>query len=59
MEKFSLEPSPAVGKILDHLMETVLDDPSMNKEEILLKIANEFYKTKINTNTKNNEGTDA
>lgn len=42
MEEFSIQPGPMVGKILNHLLELVLDDPEMNKREILLEKAREF-----------------
>jgi len=36
MEKFSLAPGPIIGKILHELLESVLDDPEINKEETLI-----------------------
>ncbi|MCX7678019.1 MAG: CCA tRNA nucleotidyltransferase [Spirochaetes bacterium] len=42
MEEFNLTPGPMVGKILNHLLELVLDDPTLNKREILLEKAREF-----------------
>jgi hypothetical protein len=44
MNKFNLQPSPLVGQILNHLLELVLDDPDLNKKEILLKEAELFLK---------------
>jgi poly(A) polymerase/tRNA nucleotidyltransferase (CCA-adding enzyme) len=42
MEKFGLSPGPAVGKVLNHLLEKVLDDPQFNQEGLLLKEAEGF-----------------
>lgn len=36
---------PDMGTVIDHLMETVLDDPSMNTKEKLLTLARSFYAT--------------
>ena len=44
MSKFDLQPSPLVGQILNHLLEMVLDDPDLNKKEILLKEAEIFLR---------------
>jgi putative nucleotidyltransferase with HDIG domain len=44
MDKFKLPPSPLIGQILNHLLEMVLDDPDLNKKEILLKEAEIFLK---------------
>jgi len=42
MEKFNLTPGPLIGKVLNHLMEKVLDEPEFNEKEKLLKEAEEF-----------------
>ncbi len=44
MKKLKLKPGPAVGKILNHLLEKVLDDPQFNQEEFLLEEAKRFWK---------------
>jgi tRNA nucleotidyltransferase (CCA-adding enzyme) len=44
MERFNLSPSPLVGQILNHLLEMVLDDPDLNKKEVLLKEAEVLLK---------------
>jgi tRNA nucleotidyltransferase (CCA-adding enzyme) len=44
MERFNLSPSPSVGQILNHLLEMVLDDPDLNKKEVLLKEAKIFLR---------------
>jgi poly(A) polymerase/tRNA nucleotidyltransferase (CCA-adding enzyme) len=36
---------PDMGTVIDHLMEAVLDDPSMNTKEKLLELARSFYAT--------------
>ena len=43
MEEFSLKEGPEIGKILNELLEMVLDDPDKNEREILLKKAAEIY----------------
>ncbi len=43
MNAFNLKPGPVVGKILNHLLEAILDDPSKNQPEILLALARDFY----------------
>ena len=45
MESFNLPPSPLVGKILNHLLEMVLDEPEANQKENLLKEAEYFLKS--------------
>jgi tRNA nucleotidyltransferase (CCA-adding enzyme) len=42
MKEFNLTPGPVVGKILNHLMEKVLDEPEFNEKDRLLKEAEEF-----------------
>lgn len=34
---------PAIGRVLDHLLETVLDDPAQNNREQLLTIAGRYF----------------
>ena len=38
---------PVMGVVIDHLLETVLDDPSQNSRERLLQIARQFYESRI------------
>ena len=52
MSKFNLSPSPLVGQVLNHLLEMVLDDPNLNKKEILLREA-EFFLKNISTTSPN------
>jgi tRNA nucleotidyltransferase (CCA-adding enzyme) len=44
MTEFNVKPGPVIGKILNELLEMVLDDPEANKPEILLSKAREIYK---------------
>jgi putative nucleotidyltransferase with HDIG domain len=44
MEKFGLPSGPAIGKVLNHLLEKVLDEPEFNQEDLLLKEAEEFLR---------------
>ncbi|MCK4798887.1 MAG: HD domain-containing protein [Spirochaetes bacterium] len=48
MEKLKLKPGPIIGEILNYLLELVLDDPEINKNETLLNKAIEYYKKKEN-----------
>lgn len=43
MTEFNVKPGPVIGKILNELLEIVLDDPESNKREILLSKAREIY----------------
>jgi poly(A) polymerase/tRNA nucleotidyltransferase (CCA-adding enzyme) len=45
MKEFGLKPGPIIGKILNHLLEKILDDPSLNERHILLGLASDFLKT--------------
>ncbi len=47
IKKLGLKPSPLIGKILDQLMEKVLDDEKLNQKEILLKLASEMIEKKV------------
>jgi poly(A) polymerase/tRNA nucleotidyltransferase (CCA-adding enzyme) len=42
MGEFNLKPGPIIGKILNHLLEEILDDPSKNTRETLIKLASIF-----------------
>ena len=42
METFNLKPGPIIGKILNNLLEVILDEPEKNKKEILLNIAKDI-----------------
>jgi len=50
MSEFKLSPSPAVGEVLDYLMEKVLDNPEDNTREKLLEYARSHL-----ANRKNND----
>lgn len=39
-----IPPGPMMGTILEELLETVLDDPSMNRKEVLLPLAGALYR---------------
>ncbi|MBN2812005.1 MAG: HD domain-containing protein [Spirochaetales bacterium] len=41
-------PGPVTGKILNELLETVLDDPELNEKQRLLEIARLIYQKKFN-----------
>ena len=38
-----IKPGPIIGKVLDYLLENVLDNPENNNKEILLKKAKEYF----------------
>ena len=42
MDEFGLEPGPVIGKILNQLLEMVLDDPEINKKDVLIEKAREI-----------------
>jgi hypothetical protein len=37
-----LKPGPRFGRILDHLLERVLEDPALNRRDTLLELAGEL-----------------
>lgn len=43
----SIPAGPALGQVLDFLLETVLDDPGQNNRERLLEIARNFYEERL------------
>lgn len=43
MEHFKLTPGPVIGRILHELLELVLDEPDMNRSDILIARAEEIY----------------
>lgn len=47
METLDLVPGPHIGVILEELMQTVLDDPSLNDRESLLRIAGNIYRQRL------------
>jgi len=42
MKEFELTPGPLVGKVLNHLLEAVLDEPGLNRREGLLGLAKQY-----------------
>jgi len=42
MEKFNMKPGPKIGRILNELLEVVLDDPDKNESETLCLMAGEI-----------------
>jgi poly(A) polymerase/tRNA nucleotidyltransferase (CCA-adding enzyme) len=43
MDRFGLKPGPLIGRILHDLLEMVLDEPDMNREDFLVEKADEIY----------------
>ena len=57
MRWFDLKPGRSVGKILDHLLDRVLDYPNYNTVEKLKEIASEFYRSQLdNLNNTSDKG---
>jgi tRNA nucleotidyltransferase (CCA-adding enzyme) len=52
MRAFNISPSPLVGKVLNYLLELVLDNPELNQKERLMKEA-EFFLKNISTTSTN------
>ncbi len=46
-EEAGIPKGPAMGKVLEFLLESVLEDPELNTREKLVEIAKNFYKTRI------------
>ncbi len=46
--KAGIPKGPAMGTVLEFLLESVLEDPELNTEVKLLKIADNFYRERIN-----------
>jgi poly(A) polymerase/tRNA nucleotidyltransferase (CCA-adding enzyme) len=44
MKQFNLKPGPIIGKILNHLLEEILDDPEKNNRDTLLQLGAAFLK---------------
>jgi len=42
MDEFGLKPGPVIGRILNHLLEMVLDNPDINKRDFLIIKAGEY-----------------
>jgi len=46
INKLQLKQGPQLGKTLDHLLNHVLENPELNKKDILLQLAKEFMSSK-------------
>lgn len=46
-EKANIPKGPYMGKVLEFLLESVLEDPSLNTKEKLLEIGKKFYNSRI------------
>jgi hypothetical protein len=58
IREFSIPPSPEVGRILDYLLEQVLDNPGYNTREKLIDLARQYYETTTDENdSETDEGT--
>ena len=61
MEMLDIPPGPVVGKILDHLLERVLDVPEDNTPAKLKVFAREYYRNLLKSDNAiaNDKGQDA
>lgn len=50
MRELAISQSVYVGRILDYLLECVIDDPTLNTRNRLLDIAKRFYEQRLNLN---------
>jgi hypothetical protein len=41
MKKLGIPPGPRVGKVIEWLLEKVIEDPGLNREERLLELLNQ------------------
>ena len=48
IKELNLKSGPLIGEILNYLLEIVLDNPELNKEDILIAKAKEYYDKKTN-----------
>jgi len=46
-EKAGIPRGPAMGKVLEFLLESVLEDPALNTPDTLLTLARNFYQTRL------------
>jgi len=47
MQTFDIKPSPLIGKILNYLLEVVLEHPEYNEKPKLIKLARDFLEGKL------------
>jgi len=47
IRELGIPPGPEVGLVLEALLESVLEDPALNRREMLLKIAGKYYENRI------------
>ena len=47
MDELDLAPGPVLGVLLRELLEAVLDDPTLNRRDVLLTIAANFYRRRL------------
>lgn len=60
MKRYDINPSPIIGKILNHLMEQVLDNPENNTRETLTTLADRYYQEHRHSDaSENNKEVDA
>jgi tRNA nucleotidyltransferase (CCA-adding enzyme) len=49
IRELGIAPGPAIGTLLAALLESVLDDPALNRKDSLLRIARGFYEERLKT----------
>jgi len=57
MRMVDLKPGPVVGQVLEHLLESVLDDPSLNSREALESLARKFLMNSEDSNADSDKET--
>ncbi len=55
MTLFSIEPGPAIGKILAYLLDQALDDPSVNTRDKMTELARAYYEELCQRDDFNNQ----
>lgn len=47
LKEAGIPKGPAMGHVLNYLLEAVMDDPAMNTKEALLNLGKNFYETRL------------
>ncbi len=48
LDKLKIKQGPVIGVILNHLLSSVLEDPSLNDHKKLLELSEKLYRHRIN-----------
>jgi len=55
MQMLKIGPGPKVGEILKQLLEKVLDEPELNRQETLQSLARSYYESNPELKDKNTD----